>query len=98
MVNQYFEIIDEVSFSGTVKSLKKQYPRIEEIVDDLNWACQKNPFLGTAIEQQGDYEARVIHTMAIGQTPAFWVLIEIDKRKEQVTFISITPIDENQNG
>lgn len=97
MVNKFFEIIYEGNFSNTVNSLKKKHPRIEEVVDDLNWACQKNPFLGTIIDQNATYEARVIHTSGIGKTPAFWVLIEINKNKEEVIFIALQPLEENHN-
>lgn len=97
MVNKFFEIIYESNFSAIVNSLKKKHPRIEEVVDDLNWACQKNPFLGTIIDQNNTYEARVIHTSGIGKTPAFWVLIEINKTKEEVVFIALQPLEENHN-
>lgn len=98
MINKFFEIIYETKFTDTITSLQKQYPRIEEVVDDLNWACQKNPLiLGQVIEQEEVYEARIIHTLSIGETPAFWVLILIDKKEEHVTFIAIQPLEENQS-
>lgn len=99
MVNLFYETIEEVTFTNIVKSLKQKYPRIEEVVDDLNWACQKDPHLGTVIDQDTTtgLEARVIHTTGIGKTPSFWVLIEIDNQKETVTFISLYPLAENQN-
>lgn len=97
MVNRFFEIIEENFFRKSVDSLRGTYPRIDEIADDINWALQKNPFWGTIIEEIGERETRVLHTMGIGITPAFWVLFEIDKQKEEVTLLDIHPLQENQN-
>ena len=92
---EYFQIIEEIGFQQKIDSYRKKYDRIDNVHEGITWVLSKNPSYGTLVKNPIRInENRIFHTTAIGKTPSFWVLYEIDLEKKHVMLLSIHPIKE----
>lgn len=89
------EIIEEKIFTAEVKKLESQIPRIYEITESISWELARNPKLGTPLPIDLNY--RVYESSPLDKgAPKFWVLFEIDSKKEKVYLYSIKLIQEQE--
>jgi len=92
---KYSVIVQEKSYSEKVDSLSKEYKRMYDVQENLEWTLGKNPLLGVACEH--DKSHRVIKTAAIGHTPSFWILYRFDPSESKVYLLSLTPVSSEEN-
>jgi len=84
----YASIIQHPKFSGIFDNYFLTYPRLDDVLADIDWNLAREPRQGAVIEDS----CRVYKTNPTPDTPSFWILYEYDEALNQVTLLSMRPV------
>lgn len=87
---KYYTIVEEKQFEEKIDSLRKKYKRIDDVWLGISWLLAREKEYGKLVDDNLKY--RIFRTEEFGNTPGFWVLYYVDKKKEEIRLISIEAI------
>lgn len=90
-----YEIVEENFFQEKVDVLRKQYPRLEEVLKDVTWQLSRSPYEGEDVPFENFH--RIYKTFPTWDTPSFWFLYRIDESTRTIYLISVETFDHNMN-
>lgn len=90
-----YQIIEESFFQEKIDFLRKQHPRLEDVLEDVFWQLSRSPYEGEDVPLENFH--RIYKTFPIWDTPSFWFLYRIDESEKKIYLLSVETLNSSLN-